>query len=230
MKANYEKRWVSITVGRTVTEVEVGPGQFVFGRHSAAKELKMNPATVYKRIVKLKNMQNLIIDSSSHYSIISIVNWEHYQGCEEKSSSESSSRVAAGEQPGSSRGTQYKKDNNNKKYKNTPPTPPKGDAVSLYEFYRKTINPEKKSRQRAIMNITYYLKNHPIDDLRSAIENYASEITSKGTGPKYRKDPANFFGKIDPTFVDYVPGVFANDDLPTETTYSELQEGFNDDI
>jgi uncharacterized phage protein (TIGR02220 family) len=79
LKANHKKRWVPIKTGKGETEVEVGPGQFVFGRFSAAKKLKMNPNTVKSRMQKLKSMGNITTQNKTHYSIISIVNWESYQ-------------------------------------------------------------------------------------------------------------------------------------------------------
>lgn len=80
MKANHEEKWVTINTGRGTSEIQVGPGQFVFGRNTAAKELNMNPSTVWKRIVKLKNMQNLNIESNTHCSVVTITNWTFYQG------------------------------------------------------------------------------------------------------------------------------------------------------
>lgn len=79
LKANHEKEWVSIKTGRGSTEVEVLPGQFIFGRKTAAKELRMKPRTVYDRMLKLENLQNLTIQPNSHYSIVSIINWDSYQ-------------------------------------------------------------------------------------------------------------------------------------------------------
>lgn len=79
LKASHKKRWTSLKTGRGAVEIEILSGQFVFGRHSAAKELKMNPSTVWKRIVKLKNLSNLNIESNRQYSIINITNWDTYQ-------------------------------------------------------------------------------------------------------------------------------------------------------
>lgn len=84
LKANHEGRWVPIKTGKGTTEVWVEPGQFIFGRKSAAKELKMHPETVRKRIHKLKKMGNLTIESTTLYSIVTIVNWALYQGDEKK--------------------------------------------------------------------------------------------------------------------------------------------------
>ncbi len=80
LKANHKDGWVLIKTGKGTSEVFIKRGQFIFGRKTASKELKMKPATVQKRIVKLKSMQNLITQSNSHYSIVSILNYELYQG------------------------------------------------------------------------------------------------------------------------------------------------------
>ena len=79
MKASHSEQWVPIRTGKGMTEVHLLPGQFIFGRKTAAKELKMKPSTVWKRIIKLKNMQNLNTQSSTHYSIVTLTNWGFYR-------------------------------------------------------------------------------------------------------------------------------------------------------
>ena len=55
----------------------------------------MKPSTVWKRIIKLKNMGNLNIKSNSQYSVIAIVNWGSYQDSEKKGTT----KVTGKEQP-----------------------------------------------------------------------------------------------------------------------------------
>lgn len=81
IRANHEQDWVPIKTGKGVTEVGVNPGEFIFGRKTAAKELRMKESTLWKRMQKLENAQNLNIQSNSHYSIVSIINWASYQQC-----------------------------------------------------------------------------------------------------------------------------------------------------
>lgn len=76
MKANHKNNWMSISTGRGFTEIEVKKGQFVFGRNTAAKELNMKPSTIWKRMLKLKTLQNLNIQSDKVCSIITICNWD----------------------------------------------------------------------------------------------------------------------------------------------------------
>ena len=79
MKATHRPQWVSMKTGRGNKEVELQPGQFIFGRNVAAKQLNMPPSTVRNRMAKLKKLGNLDIQEDTHFSIISIVNWDSYQ-------------------------------------------------------------------------------------------------------------------------------------------------------
>jgi len=97
-QANYKDRWVSVDIGKGSTEVKVPRGSFIFGRDSAARKLKAKPSSTWKRMLKLQNMQNLTIESHSHYSIVSITNWDRYQADEMKEEQPK-------EQPGDSQGT-----------------------------------------------------------------------------------------------------------------------------
>jgi hypothetical protein len=79
LKANHDTAFVPMNTGRGETEVEVKPGQFIFGRNIAARELSMNSSTVYKRMKKLESMKNINIQSNTHYSLVSVCNWATYQ-------------------------------------------------------------------------------------------------------------------------------------------------------
>jgi len=88
MKASHTEQWVPMKTGRGKTEVHLMPGQFIFGRKTAAKELRMKPSTVRNRMQKLKNMQNLdtLEDSQKdrQYSIVTLTNWEFYRELQKK--------------------------------------------------------------------------------------------------------------------------------------------------
>jgi hypothetical protein len=84
LTASFKEEWVTVKTGRGKTQVKLMPGQFVFQRNIAAKELKMNPATVQKRMLKLKNLQKVITQTGTHYSIYSIVNWPTFQAPQQK--------------------------------------------------------------------------------------------------------------------------------------------------
>lgn len=82
-RANYKDEcWESAQTGRGKVSVKVSRGQFVFGRSAAAKELNMSPSTVWKRLCRLASpeFQCVTIESNSNWSIVTVVNWEQYQG------------------------------------------------------------------------------------------------------------------------------------------------------
>jgi len=98
LKASHKERWVSLKTGKGVIEVKLLPGQFILGRESAAKKLKMKPSTVWDRMRKLKNMQNLDIKTNRQYSVISIVNWDTYQAQNKTSDSEANRQPTGNQQ------------------------------------------------------------------------------------------------------------------------------------
>jgi DNA-binding Lrp family transcriptional regulator len=89
-----------VKVGTGQTEVKLQPGQFIFGRKAASKDLHIPQSTVWKRMLKLENMQNLNIQRNSKYSIINIINWNFYQGNEEISDSQEDKQGTGREQVG----------------------------------------------------------------------------------------------------------------------------------
>lgn len=64
-------------VGRIL--VPLTPGQFVFGRQSAAQELRMKESTVRDWISVLKHDGYIDIKSFNKFSVISVLNWRDYQ-------------------------------------------------------------------------------------------------------------------------------------------------------
>ncbi len=59
--------------------VHLDPGQFIFGRRQAAKELPLSERTIRTCLKKLENSRNLTIKTTQKFSVISVVNWEIYQ-------------------------------------------------------------------------------------------------------------------------------------------------------
>jgi biotin operon repressor len=84
--------------GKGGVDINIEPGQFVFGRDSASKELGMPPSTIWKRMEKLKNIGNLNIESNRQYSLILINNWHTYQEEKFKSNIESNYQGTGKEQ------------------------------------------------------------------------------------------------------------------------------------
>jgi hypothetical protein len=79
MKASSTKQWVPVKTGRGESLVELQPGQFLFGRKQASKELRTAGVTVADRLAKLEKLGNIVIQPVTHYSVVTICNWETYQ-------------------------------------------------------------------------------------------------------------------------------------------------------
>jgi hypothetical protein len=79
LKANHEEAWVPVKTGRGITTVHLKPGQFIFGRHTAARELNMSPSTTRNRLQLARNAHFMDTQTFSHYSVGTIINWDSYQ-------------------------------------------------------------------------------------------------------------------------------------------------------
>ena len=115
MKATHKDRWVVMSTGKGETEVLIKKGQFVFGRKKAASELRSKPFSTYKRLLKLKKLGNITIQSNAHYSVVSICNWETYQNPAE---STEHPKEQAGNRQGTTKEQARNTDKNNKNNKN----------------------------------------------------------------------------------------------------------------
>jgi hypothetical protein len=63
---------------------EVPRGSLVVGRKKLAKELKISERSVRTSLEHLKSTNEITIKSTNKFSIISITNWEKYQGMDVK--------------------------------------------------------------------------------------------------------------------------------------------------
>ena len=74
LSASHKDSWVSIKTGKGYTEIKLKEGQLIFGRNSVAKKLRKKPISTYKRMLKLKSMRILNMESNTHYTLITILN------------------------------------------------------------------------------------------------------------------------------------------------------------
>ncbi len=79
LNASHKDHWVRMKTGKGHTEVELKRGQLIFGRKTVAKKLKMKPTPLYDRVKKLQAMDNITLKSGTHWSIITVCNYDLYQ-------------------------------------------------------------------------------------------------------------------------------------------------------
>lgn len=84
LKANHKPRWVSVCTGRGKTEEYVEAGQFIFGSKRAGRDLNQKWQSTYRRLKKLEKLEKLKTQSKTHYTIVTICNWEIYQSPKNK--------------------------------------------------------------------------------------------------------------------------------------------------
>jgi hypothetical protein len=75
LRASHARQTVRVRVGEGFSTVTLDPGQFLFGRLTAAERLGMAPSTLYRHMKKLEELGRVTLKPDTHYSIGSIVNW-----------------------------------------------------------------------------------------------------------------------------------------------------------
>jgi len=129
LKANHKPQFVEIVTGKGRSSVLVNTGSFVFGRNQAAKEIGQKPSGLWTRCLLLQRLGNLNIQSNTHYSIISIVNWEIYQPLTEKIDRQDDNQLTGNRQPND---TNKNEKNEKKKEKDFCPS---GEGQHAHNFY-----------------------------------------------------------------------------------------------
>jgi hypothetical protein len=142
MKANHTEKWVSVVTGKGAREIKLEPGQFVYGRFEAAKELKMRPTTVRDRMKKLAHLEALTQKSATHCTIVTLCNWSLYAAGE----NETRHRPATDPPPTRHRPATTKNDKNVKNGQETQArfVPPTVEDVAAYCRERKnSVDPQR---------------------------------------------------------------------------------------
>jgi hypothetical protein len=125
-KANWKDKFASVRVGRGQMSVMVKRGQLIFGRFVAEEKLNIDGSTIYKILKKFEAKEDIVIESNSHYSLITICNYDYWQTFNNYKSGEvtaeeqpSNSQVTAEEQPSNSQVTAEEQPSNTPKQDNT---------------------------------------------------------------------------------------------------------------
>lgn len=181
IKASHKRRFIPIKIGKGETTVAVAKGSFIFGRHSAEKELNINGSTVYKWIHKLQDVGMIKIESNNQYSIITICNYENYQRVDDDEVTATqqprNSHVTATQQP---RNT-YKNVKNDKNVENDIPS-----NLPFYDFwdlYDKKVGSKKKLEKK-------WEKISEED--RTKIREYIPRYKKSQPDKMFRKNPETF--------------------------------------
>ena len=178
MKATHKEVMIPLKIGKGIEIVHLKPGQFIFGRNQSAKELKQPPSSARNWLHFLGNTQIWDIQKGQHYSVVTIRNWETYQGEHEKVG-----------QP--KRTTKGQPMDTNKNVKNNKKIYSQQSAEEIYESY-----PKKADKNNSIKSIRKLLESGETKEtLMKAIDNYNAFIQRRKIDADFIIQSNNFFGR-----------------------------------
>jgi hypothetical protein len=148
LKASHKQKDITVGFQRVVLE----PGQFVFGRNNAAKELRASPQNIRTCVQTLIKTQNLTIKSTNRFSIISIINWDSYQQ-EENNINQQTNKQLTSNQPATNHKQECKAFKNVKNKEERVSIPDWIDSALWDDFKEFRIRIKAPLTNRAIKNI-----------------------------------------------------------------------------
>ena len=187
LKATYKKRFMSMKIGKGNTTINLDIGQFVFGRFSAEEELSIDGSTIYKWMKKFESDGMIQLQSNSHYTLVTICNWNDYQQDEEQ-------EVTTKEQPSNNQvTTKEQPSNTNKKVKNSKESKEDNiyddfDVDEIYQAYPTKCHIKGRSLGKTSKNkdkIKTLLKTNSKDKLLKAINFYISDSKKNNVYKEY---------------------------------------------
>ena len=158
LRANYKTKWVPIKVGKTGQKmIHVQRGTFLYGRDSAAEKLKLPPSTVRNRINRLEELGMIRVDSDKdrRYSVLTVVNYDMYQGEEKSKDSKQDRRRTEGGQ---------KEDTTNKDKKEKKDNITLEDVVRIYHGVLPELPKVIKLTPQRETLLSWAVTNDPVRD------------------------------------------------------------------
>ena len=158
LKASYKQ--YKITVG--FQEIELLPGQFIFGLKAASRETQLSIQNIRYCLRSLQGTQNLTIKTTNKFSILTIANWDLYQGNGIEINNQNNKQVTNKRQ--TSNNKQERKESKEEEYKSFVDEndfntfwdlyPRKDAKIIAKEKYLK-VAPDEKTRQQILDAVVY---------------------------------------------------------------------------
>jgi len=115
LKASHKE--MKIMVG--YQEINLLPGEFIFGRKKAARELKMSERTVRTCLKTLENIENVTTKATNKFTMVSVINWGSYQSDNNTTAQQIDQQVTNNRPTSDQQVTTNKNDKNVKNDKNS---------------------------------------------------------------------------------------------------------------
>lgn len=184
--------WLLCEANFTDTERQFGgkkivlkAGQLITGREQIAKELRVNESKI-QRVLKKFEIEHQIEQQTTRYGrLISIVNWDMYQDCEQQPEQQVNNKCTTSEQQVNA----TKERKNIRNIYNTSKITEEFDR--LWEMY-----PRKSGKQNAMKSYIKARKDGTkYEDVEKGIAAYTAYITAMGTEQRYVKMGSTFFNQ-----------------------------------
>lgn len=203
LKASYKKRFISVKIGNGESVIEIERSQLLFGRFKAEESLNIDGSTIYKALKQFEKDEMIKINSNSHYTIITICNYDTYQTLEKQQvtaiEQPRNSHVTAIEQP---RNT-YKKDNKVNKVNTSKINIPEFSEFKNYALQ----NQENTDLHKLELKYKSWIESGWIDGKGNKIKNWKSKLlntlpflqnngTTKDTGANGLADAEFWKGRL----------------------------------
>ena len=166
-----------------LTEVELKEGQFITGRFSGSKELRINPSTFYKYLKTLEKLKMIELNSNNKMTIVTIAKWAVYQLDEIESYQQNNNNVS----------TTYQQNNTNKNDKNDKNE--KELYKDIVEYLNEKTNKSYKHSSKATQRLIDARLNEgfTIDDFKKVIDNKTKAWINDSKMNEYLR-PQTLFG------------------------------------
>ena len=223
-EANYEERRV-IFKGE---EIFLKKGQLITSTRKIASDLNINKSKIERILKKFEIETQIETQKTSRNTLITVLNWEHFQGSETQSETQvrhkwDTSETLNGES------SYYIKEIKNKRNKE------KNKYVCAFEEFWK-IYPRKINKGKAYECYCARVNSgYSEAELLEAVRNYADECKKKGTPTEYIKHGTTFLSAATP-FVDYLDknykggsnGCNRQDNRQSDGGYSDYEKFFRE--
>lgn len=153
--------------------IDLKPGEFIIGREQAAQDLGFGGKTFDRKVDSLRKMQILSRRTTNKFSIISILNWETYQGNNSKDDQQLDQQMTSNCPADDQEMTTYK---NIKNIKNNilrdPPDPSLKEFINFWEetFKEKFGQPYLVSWGKEGKLVKSLLKTYSLTQLKNLAE------------------------------------------------------------
>lgn len=177
-RARITEGFVPLKIGKGTSTVRLTRGQLIFGRSSAEEKLGIDGSKIYRLLKEFEIRGMIKIEPNNHYSIISICNYDIYQGSDSQDEQPVNSQWTAIEQPMNTN----KKD---KKVKN------ENIAPADFELWW-LVYPKKVQKNRAIASWSNSSNKPPVEEMIVRLKNQIILERWTEENWQYIPNPANY--------------------------------------